>query len=40
MKEVTKQQQQEKFEEIKGYTIDVLRKFKMSEDLLDENKFK
>lgn len=36
MKEETKQEQQEKFEEIKSYTINVLRKFKMDENLLDE----
>jgi hypothetical protein len=33
MNEETKQ---EKFEEIKGYTIKVLHKFKMDEDLLDD----
>jgi hypothetical protein len=36
MKKETKKQQQERFEEIKGYTIEVLRKFQMSEDLLDD----
>mgnify|MGYP001248104116 CR=1 FL=1 len=32
----TQETKQEKFEEIKSYTVKVLKKFKMDEDLLDD----